>query len=409
MSIFDDFLPGGKEGKVRADAVIKRRTVAAAMTTDLDLELQDLQVSLQLDAKDFNASDLANFQSTLERAQAIMAQIYNDINVIADRPVPERITDAQAYEFIQPALRIESRAQEVKHWFAQAAKARDALSQPREEADDKIAAAEGQRLQAEHSLATARQIAEQLKAAYAENFPQVQAALATASSEVQAASQMVISARLALGRRSWKEAFDLARRSATLFDSAAAKFQLIQSAETDYSQAAQDADEALAEALRRLNTARSFFADQARLISADPIFYLRPVVQRIGEARIAYKGNPPQYVTALRLAREALILLEQAQNRLAQEVQRLQQSRFDARENLTALNECVQNLRYTLNSQRSVPVKAKELYEKARQERDKIFPREKEIDQLSIPQLVELVAAAKQALQNARDGLALVG
>lgn len=394
---------------MRADAVIKRRTSAAAMTTDLDLELQDLQVSLQLDSKEFPPADLADFRHKLERAQAIMAQIYNDVNVIADRPVPERITDAQAYEFIQPALRIEARAQEVRHWFTQAAKARDLLSQPREEADDKITAAEGQRLQAEQALADARQVAERLKAAYAENFPQVEAALATASSEVQAASQMVISARLAVGRKSWREAFDLARRSATLFDSAAAKFQLIQSAESDYSQAAQDADDALAQALRNLNAARPFFADQARLISVDPVFYLRSVVQRIGEARIAYKGNPPQYVTARRLAREALILLEQAQDRLTQEVQRLQQSRLDARENLSALNECVQNLRYTLNSQRSVPVKAKELYEKARTERDKIIPREKEIDQLSIPQLVELVAAAKQALQNARDGLALVG
>src|SRR4051794_16818481 len=141
MSNFGDFLPGAKEGKMRADAVIKRRTSAAAMTTDLDLELQDLQVSLQLDSKEFQPADLADFRNKLERAQAIMAQIYNDVNLIADRPVPERITDAQAYEFIQPALRIEARAQEVRHWFTQAAKARDLLSQPREEADDKITAA----------------------------------------------------------------------------------------------------------------------------------------------------------------------------------------------------------------------------------------------------------------------------
>lgn len=409
MNNFGDFLPGAKEGKMRAEAVMKRRNSAAAMTADLDLELQDLQVSLQLDSKEFSPAEMANFKTSLERAQSIMAQIYNDVNEIADRPVPERITDAQAYEYMQPALRIESRAQEAKRWFAEAAKARDILSQPREEADDKITAAEGQKLQAEQALDSAREVAARLKAAYAENYPQVEAALTTAASEVLAASQMVTSARLAVGRKSWREAYDLARRSATLFDSAASKFQLIQSADTDYHQAAKDADDALAEGLRRLNASRPFFAEQAKIIAADPIFYLHPVVQRIGEARIAYKGNPPQYVTALRLAREALILLEQAQDRISMEVGRLQQNRLDARENLSALNECVQNLRYTLNSQRSVPVKAKELYEKARAERDKIYPREKEIDQLGVAQLVELVAAAKLALQNAREGLALIG
>jgi hypothetical protein len=408
MSNFGDFLPGNKEGKMRAEAVIKRRTAAAALTTDIDLELQDLQVSLQLNQKEFQPADLVNFRSTLERAQAVMNQIYNDVNLIADHPVPERITDAQAYEYIQPALRIEARAQEARHWFALAAKARDELNQPRVEADDKITAAEGQRLQAEQALANARQIATRLKAAYAENYPQVEAALTTASSEVQAANQMVIAARLALGRKSWREAFDLARRSSALFDSAAAKFQLIQTAEADYGLAAQEADDALREALSRLSAAHQPFSDQASIISADPVFYLNPVVQRVGEARRAYKGTPPQYVTALRLAREAITLLDQAQARLNQEVQRLQQSRVDARENLAALNECVQNLRYTLNSQRSVPVKAKRLYEQARQERDKLLPREKEIDRLSVPELVELVAAAKQALQAARSGLGLV-
>jgi hypothetical protein len=408
MSNFGDFLPGAKENKIRAEAVIKRRTAAAAVTTDLDLELQDLQVSLDLDQKEFSPADMANFRQALERAKAVMSQIYNDVNLIADRPVPERITDAQAYEYMQPALRIEARSHEARHWFSLAAKARDELSKPREEAGDKIAAAEGQRLQAEQALAHARQVAEALKAAYAENFPQVEAALATAASEVQAASQMVISARLALGRKSWREAFDLARRSSTLFDSAAAKFHLIQAAEADYHHASQEADDALQEALSRLSAARPVFNEQAQLISSDPVFYLNPVVQKVGEARRAFKGTPPQYVTALRLAREALALLEQAQDRLGQEVQRLQQSRFDARENLTALNDCVQNLRYILNSQRSVPVKAKQLYERARLERDVLCPREQEIDRLSIPELVELVVSAKQALQTARAGLALV-
>ncbi|MBN9387196.1 MAG: hypothetical protein J0I20_04015 [Chloroflexi bacterium] len=414
MSNLGDFLPGSKEAKIRAESVTRRRTTAAALTTDLDLELQDLQVSLQLDSKEFSSTDadMVNFKRTLDRAQAIMAQIYADINLIADHPVPERITDQQAYEYVQPAYRIESRANEVRRWLAEASKYRDALGKPREEAADKIEAAENQRLQVESALANSRQVADRLKAAYAENYPQVEAALATASSEVLAASQMVTSARMALGRKSWREAFDLARRSSTLFDSAAAKFQLIQNAAQDYGQAAQDADDALALALRKLNEARSFFNEQARLINSDPAFYLSAVVQRIGEARRAYKGlppQPPQYVTALRLAREALVLLEQAQDRLTSEVRRLQQSRLDARENLNALNTSVQDLRYTLNAQRSVPLKAKELYEKARQERDKLFPREKEIDQLTLPQLVELAAAAKAALQTARDGLALAG
>src|SRR6476469_9985187 len=123
MSTFGDWMPGSKEAKMRADAVIKRRSSATALTTDLDLELQDLQVSLQLDEKDYQPVDLMAFRTTLERAQAVMAQIYNDVTMIADKPVPERITDAQAFELVQPALRIEARAQEARKYFEKARQA----------------------------------------------------------------------------------------------------------------------------------------------------------------------------------------------------------------------------------------------------------------------------------------------
>ncbi len=404
-----DWLPGAKEARMRAETVIRRRTAASALTTDLGLELEDLEVSLQLDGKDFQPADLSKFKGLVERAQGIMQQIYNDINLIADKPVPERITELQGFEFMQPALRIEARAAEIRKILEQAREARNQLNGPRENAGKEIAEAENQRLQAEIELAAARSIAAQLKAAYAENYPTVEAALLTAQSEVQAATQMVKSARQALGRKSWREAHDLGRRAGTIFESAAAKFQMIRSSQVDYSRAAQEADDALAAALRQLNSVRQTLLAQADTLIQEPSHYLNPAARRIGDARLAYKANPPQYVTALRLAREGLMLLAQAQSQAQGEIGKLNQSRLDARQNLSLLKEAVQNLRISLNSQRTVPVKANQLYEKARAERDRLLPSEPQLDRLSLPQLTELSTAARLALQTAQEGLKLVG
>ncbi len=409
MSSFGDWLPGSKEAKMRADAVIKRRISATALTTDLNLELEDLQVSLQLDQKDYQSVDLMPFRAALERAQSVMALIYNDVTLIADRPVPERITDAQAYEFVQPALRIEARVQEASRLFEKARQAREALNQPRENAGGLIAEAEQRRLQAEIDLAGVRQIASRLKAEYSETYPRVEAALLTAESETQAATQMVVSARQALSRKSWREAHDLARRSMTLFDSAAGKFDLIRQSENDHAQASVDADDALAAALRQLNSARATLTSQAKMLANEPNYYLSAAVQRLGEARRAFKAAPPLYVTALKLAKEASSLIDQALTQTGKEVQKLQNSRMDALQSLEMLNEAVQNLRISLNSQRTVPVKANRCYEQARAERDRLLPRQAEINTLFLPQLVELTTAARLALQTAQEGQKLVG
>jgi hypothetical protein len=409
MSTFGDWLPGSKEAKMRADAVMKRRASATALTTDLDLELQDLQVSLQLDEKDHQPVDLMPFRTTLERAQAVMSQIYNDVTLIADKPVPERITDAQAFELVQPALRIEARAVEARKLFEKARQARNDLNLPREKAAGLIAEAEQRRLQAEIALAAARSIAQRLKADYSEIYPKVEAALITAESETSAATQMVTSARQGLSRKAWKEAYDLARRSMTLFDSASGKFDLIQSSESEHAQASQEADDELAAALRRLNEVRARLTSQAALLSHDANYYLAAGVQRLGEARRAFKATPALYVTALKLAKEATSLIDQALMQATEEIEKLQRNRLEARQSLSMLSETVQSLRISLNSQRTVPTKANKCYDKARTERDRLLPRETEIDRLSLPQLAELTAAARQATQTAQEGLKLIG
>ncbi|HEX2911187.1 MAG TPA: hypothetical protein VH186_10295 [Chloroflexia bacterium] len=409
MSSFGDWLPGTKEAKMRSEAVIKRRTAAAALTTDLDLELQDLQVSLQLARKDHQPNELAELEAALERIQGVMTRIYNDINLIADKPVPERINELQVFEYMDPAVRIESLAVEARKWMEKARQVNQQLQRPREEAGGNIAEAERLRLQAEIELSSARNTVEQLKAAYAENSPEVSAALATAESEVQAATQMIQAARTAQALNAWREANDLARRSATLFQSANGKFQRIRLSELDHVQASQDAEKALNAALEQLTAARTRLQAQAALLSAEPNHYLTPAVQRLGEARRAYKANPPQYVTALRLAKDASSLMEQAIILANQETQKIQQSRHDAHQKLEQLKETVNNLRLALNAHRAVPVRANECYNQARIERDRLLPRESEIEQLSVPQMVELSTEAQRALETAQEGLKLLG
>lgn len=405
----DWLMPGGKEAKIRAEAVTKRRNSASALVSDLDLEMDDLRVSLELDSKDYPAADLKKFRDLVERCNSLMQLIYGDVTFMAQRPVPERITEQQAFELVQPALRIEGRVPEVKQLFEKARDARRELTQPRDEAAGHIADAERRRLQAEIDMAALGGVIEQLKAAYAENYPQANAAFQTASSEVKAASQMVSSARQALDRKSWREANDLARRAGVLFDSAASKFSLIRTSQSDYTSASQEADDAIQDALQRLNIARTRLQEQGAILSHEVNYYLGPAVQRLGEARRAYHAKPPQYVTALRLAKEALTLLEQGITTANEEVYKLSGARMEAHSLLTQLNDAVQNLRVTLNSMRTVPVKANELYTKARDVRDRLLPHEFEIDQWGLLQVSDFTNNARQALQQARDGLKLLG
>lgn len=404
----DWLMPGGKEAKIRAEAVSKRRNSASALVSDLSLEADDLKVSLELDSKDYPAADIKKFRDAVERCNAVMQLIYNDLTFMADRPVPERITEQQAFELVQPALRLEGRVPELRQLMDKAREARRELTQPRDEAAGNIADAERRRLQAEIDIASLSTVIEQLKAAYAENYPQSNAAFQTASSEVKAASQMVSSARIALDRKSWREANDLARRSMVLFDSAAGKFSLIRSSQNDYASAAEEADDAIREALQNLNIARTRLQQQGVILSHDVNHYLSPAVQRLGEARRAYHANPPQYVSALRLAKEASTLLEQGITTANEEVYKLSGIRIEAHSVITQLNEAVQNLRVTLNSMRTVPVRANDLYTKARDVRDRLLPHEFEIDQWGLAQLADFTSNARQALQNAQEGLRLV-
>lgn len=409
MPNFGSLTPGAKDAKSRAEAVLKRRNVATAMVTDLDLELEDLKVSLQLEQKDYQPGDLVKFKTAVERAQTIMGLIYDDVNQIADNPVPERINEGQVYELLQPVMRIESRARETRSWFEKANKARQELAAPREKAAGQLVEAEQRRLQAEISLAAARSMAARLKADYSESYPRVEQALITATSETQAATQMVSAARQEISEKGWSKSLDLSRRAMTLFESATAKFELIKSSEGEQAEAAQEADDNVAAALRRLKEAQSYLKTQAALLAAPPDYYLGAAVQRLGEARQAYKATPPLHITAMRLAKEAISLIEQAQRQANEEIHKIQDNRNEARQSLSKLVEAVQNLRISLNAQRTVPVKANKLYEQARNERDRLSPRETEIDYLALPQLVELTAALKTALQIAQDGLKLLG
>jgi hypothetical protein len=402
-----DWMPGAKEAKVRAEAVNKRRMAAAALVTDLNTELEDFKLALELEAGEYQPADLAAINALLARAQGVMDNLFQDINELSARPMPERINDQQAFELVQPALRIESRSGEMRRWLQETRQKKEELDRPRQTASGNVDNAQRRRLQVDATLREIQNLVEQMRQAGAENFPEVSAALITAQREILTAVQLVDGARQVILRKSYREAEDLAMRAQRLFDSAAAKLDMIKLASADFANASKDADDALAEALRKLNEAKATLIARVALLSGDPNVYLQAAVQRIGEARRAIKANPPQYVSCLRLSKEAISLIEDTVTQAATEVDRLKTGRLNARESLRQLQEAVQLTRITLNSQRSVPVRANELYVQARNERDRLLEQSKELDSLRVVQLEKFNLEVQQALQKAQEATRL--
>jgi hypothetical protein len=142
-------------------------------------------------------------------------------------------------------------------------------------------------------------------------------------------------------------------------------------------------------------------------LSSDPHVYLQAAIQRIGEARRAIKSNPPQYVSCLRLSKEAISLITDTVGQAAVEVEQLKTGRLAAREGLRQLQEAVQLTRITLNSQKSVPVKANELYTQARNERDRLTERGQKLDSFKPGQLDKFVAEIEATIKKAQEATRL--
>ncbi|NWJ96857.1 MAG: hypothetical protein HXX20_13820 [Chloroflexi bacterium] len=402
-----DWMPGAKEAKARAEAITKRRMLASALVTDLNTEFEDLKLTLELEADEYQSADLASLKVPLERAQAVLDNLFRDISEITGRPLPERVNDQQAFELVQPALRIESRVAEMRHWLEETRQKKTELDRPRQTASGKVEAVQRQRLQVDATFSEMCNLVEQMRLAGAENFPEVSAALITAQRELLTAGQLVDGGRQALQRKGYREAEDLALRSQRLLESCSAKFDMIRLAGTNFSHASQDAEDALTEALRQLTEAKALLTARAALLSSDPNVYLQGAIQRIGEARRAIKINPPQYVTCLRLSKEAISLITDTVAQAAVEVEQLKTGRLAAREGLRQLQEVVQLTRITLNSQKSVPVRANELYVQARNERDRLTERGQQLDSLKPGQLDKLVEEIEATIKKAQEATRL--
>lgn len=401
-------MPGVKEARARAEAVHKRRMTASASVTDLNTELEDLKLALELEASDYQPADFASLKSVLDRAQAVMDNLFRDINEIQAHPVPERLNDyRQEFDLVQPALRIESRAAEMRHWLQETRAKKAELDKPRQTAGGNIELAQRHRLETEAEFSEVKSLVEQMREAGAENFPEVSAALLTAQRELSTGGQLVDGARQALSRKSYREGDDLANRARRLFESSQSKIGMIKIAGADFARAEQDAAKALNEALRKLNEAKATLTARAALLSDDPNTYLQAAVQRIGEARRASRATPPQWVTCLRLSKEATSLIEITVTQAANEVEKLKTGRMAARETLGQLQEAVQLARITINSQKSVPVKANNLYIEARNLRDRLVEQSQQLDTLKPFQLDSLVEELRSALQKAQEATRL--
>jgi hypothetical protein len=407
MSNFSDWMPGAKEARVRAEAVNKRRMAASALVADLNTELEDLKLALELEANEYQPTDLAAIKSPLSRAQAVMDNLFSDVKEITFKSMPDRITDQQAFELVQPALRIESRAVEMRRWLEEVRQKKTELDRPRQSAAGNVEQGQRHRLQVEAVFNEMRNLVEQMRQAGAENFPEVSAALITAQRELTTGGQLVDGARQAILRKSYREAEDLANRAQRLFDSSTSKLDMIRLAGADFQNASQEADDALALALRKLNEAKATLSARAALLSSDPNVYLHAAIQKIGEARRAIRATPPQSVTCLRLSKEALLLIDDTVAKATGEVERMKSGRMNAREGLRLLQEAVQTARITLNSQKRVPVKANELYTQARNERDRLLEQGQQLDSLKLPQLEKFNVDAQAALKKAEEATRL--
>lgn len=400
------FPPGRKGDEMRAKDVYRRLMAASAMTTDLSLEVDALKTDLELAELDHQPQDLKTLRSYLDKASDLLNTIYLDVNEITGQQLPERVSDMEAYQFVQPALRIEAKAQELRQWLTRANDAKTKLDQPRVNSDKIMTAAERKRLQADAELAEARRIVSALQASRAENYPEASAALLTAEREIFAGSQMVHAAQQAIGRKAYREAVDLAERSQKILDSGINRFFTIKQANQEHTRAADAADEALQKALQRLQEAKNTLAVRASLLTQDPNAYLQSVVQRIGEARRAFRANPPQHMTTYRLATEALTLIDDILSRADEETRLIRDSRINARQLNQQLLDAVLEVRQLINSRQSVPVRANELYTRARAERDRLG--QTDIDDLSFGELKIHIAKTQVAIQTAQDAIQLI-
>jgi len=109
----------------------------------------------------------------------------------------------------------------------------------------------------------------------------------------------------------------------------------------------------------------------------------------------------------MRLSKEAISLIEDTVSQAAREMERLKTGRVTARETLRQMQEAVQLTRITLNSQRSVPVKANNLYTQARNERDILVEQSQQIDSLRPEQLDRFIEDMRKVLKKAEDATRL--
>lgn len=395
-----------KEEKARAEDVHKRLMAASAMTHDLDSELSELKFWVEIEGIQFQPQDVKSVKSYVDKAYDLLQSIYMDVSEFSGRPELERLSIAEANEAVQPALRIEAKAREFRQWLTKAREAKDKLDMPRNNAATVLEQAERKRLQSEAELSQARRQIKDLELSHAENLPEAKAALITAEREILAGSQMVQSGQQALMRKSFREALDLGERSQKILDSGISRFVHIKFALEKNNQASGDADDALAKALQRLQEAKDTLAARAKILSQTPNNYLQTAIQRLGEARRAFKSNPPQFMTTYRLANEALTLIDEALERANEETRYLRDSRSTTRQLSQQLNDTLIDLRSTINSRQAVPVRVNELYIKARDRRDRLTGQA--IDNLSVPELTRLSVDLQAALKTAQDALTLL-
>ncbi|MEI7556040.1 hypothetical protein [Candidatus Chlorohelix sp.] len=400
--------PGGgkKEAQDRAEAVSRRRNLAAAQVTDLDSALAEIRISTELDAPYYRPSELDSLKKLVERGQLMLDDLFKEVAQMTVSSVGERITEQEAYMLVQPALRIEAKAAEMRQQLQRATDLKKKLDRSRQNVDQSLDNVEKKRLNVDSALANARSVVEQMGLAHAEKYPETSAALLTSEREASAATQLIIAARQSNQRSVFHEALDLCQRADSMLDSAMTKLDSIKLAGKEFEKAAGEAEQTLQKALSRLQEVKNELDSLTPVIKIDPNTYLFDAIQRIGEARRATKANPPQDLTCYRLSVEALNLLEDGLQRAVQEANRFKELQANSRSLVQQLQQAVISLRVTINEKQAVPVRASEFYSKAKDARDRLV--QINIDSLSLTELEELASSVSFALKLAERGLALL-
>jgi hypothetical protein len=404
--VADWLQPGRKEARERALAVQKRRLSAAALVHDVETSVSDAVFGLEIDKLDYQASDIAKMQVPLDRAKQTLSAIYNDLTEINRNEMPERITEMEAFQLMQPVLRIEARLNEARDLVRQAGELKAQFDGPKQNAKGNIDNIERRRLQVANDLQECRTAVRQLQEGRAENAPEVAAAFVTAEREATAANQMIAAARLALPRKAWLEANDLAVRAGRLYNSSSEKLETVRQAGEQFSHIAGDVQALVERTLLKLNTAKTELAAKASLVSGDPESYLQKSVQRLGEARRALKQTPPQPMTAYQLANESSSLIDEALAQAKDEMNWLKNSRLEARKALQELQESVQIVRSQLSAQKVVPVASNDMYRQARREYDRLS--DVKVDELKPAQLEQVIKEAEVASRLAQQAAKLL-